>query len=70
MARKKKEALVENNPNLVKNLDTGAVINTNTSELLTRREQMGRIKEKNAEIESMKSDIEELKQLVKKLGKK
>lgn len=70
MARKKKEALVENNPNLVKNLDTGAVINTNTSELLARREQMGRLKEKDAEIESMKADIEELKKLVKNLGKK
>ena len=70
MARKKKEALVENNPNLVKNLDTGAVINTNTSELLARREQIGKLQEKDAEIESMKADIEELKQLVKKLGKK
>ena len=70
MARKKKEALVENNPNLVKNLDTGAVINTNTSELLARREQIGKLQEKNAEIESMKADIEELKKLVKNLGKK
>ena len=70
MARRKKEALVENNPNLVKNLDTGAVINTNTSELLARREQIGKLQEKDAEIESMKADIEELKQLVKKLGKK
>ena len=70
MARKKKEALVENNPNLVKNLDTGAVINTNTSELLARREQIGKLQEKDAEIKSMKADIEELKKLVKNLGKK
>jgi len=70
MARKKKEALVENNPGLVKNLDTGAVINTNTSELLARREQIGKLQEKDAEIESMKADIEELKKLVKNLGKK
>ena len=70
MARRKKEALVENNPNLVKNLDTGAVINTNTSELLARREQIGKLQEKDAEIESMKADIEELKKLVKNLGKK
>tara|TARA_Y100000114_G_C11725300_1_gene310631 strand:+ start:508 stop:720 length:213 start_codon:yes stop_codon:yes gene_type:complete len=70
MARKRKEALVENNPNLVKNLDTGAVINTNTSELLARREQIGKLQEKDAEIESMKADIEELKKLVKNLGKK
>ena len=70
MARKRKEALVENNPNLVKNLDTGAVINTNTSELLARREQIGKLQEKDAEIQSMKADIEELKKLVKNLGKK
>tara|TARA_A100001035_G_scaffold277472_1_gene274357 strand:+ start:1198 stop:1410 length:213 start_codon:yes stop_codon:yes gene_type:complete len=70
MARKRKEALVENNPGLVKNLDTGAVINTNTSELLARREQIGKLQEKDAEIESMKADIEELKKLVKNLGKK
>jgi len=70
MARKRKEAKVENNPNLVKNLDTGAVINTNTSELLARREQIGKLQEKDAEIESMKADIEELKKLVKNLGKK
>ena len=70
MARKRKEALVENYPNLVKNLDTGAVINTNTSELLARREQIGKLQEKDAEIESMKADIEELKKLVKNLGKK
>ena len=70
MARKRKEALVENNPNLVKNLDTGAVINTNTSELLARREQIGKLQEKDAEIESMKADIEELKKLVKNLGKR
>ena len=70
MARKRKEALVENNPNLVKNLDTGAVINTNTSELLARREQIGKPQEKDAEIESMIADIEDLKKLVKNLGKK
>ena len=55
MARKRKEALVENNPNLVKNLDTGAVINTNTSELLARREQIGKLQEKDAEIQSYRA---------------
>tara|TARA_B100000073_G_C23310404_1_gene402430 strand:- start:259 stop:471 length:213 start_codon:yes stop_codon:yes gene_type:complete len=70
MARKKKEALVENNPDLVKNLDTGAVINTNSSALYQRRLQMEIASKKDAEIESLRADVEELKQLVKKLGKK
>lgn len=70
MARKKKEALVENNPDLVKNLDTGAVINTNSSALYQRRLQMEIARNKDAEIESLRADVEELKQLVKKLGKK
>ena len=70
MARKKKEALVENNPDLVKNLDTGVVINTNSSALYQRRLQMEIASKKDAEIESLRADVEELKQLVKKLGKK
>ena len=70
MARKKKEVLVEDNPDLVKNLDTGAVINTNSSALYQRRLQMEIARNKDAEIESLRADVEELKQLVKKLGKK
>jgi hypothetical protein len=67
---KKKEAQIENNPNLIKNLDTGAVINTNSSELYSRRAQIGILQAKEEELINMKNDIEELKQLVKKLGKK
>ena len=67
---KKKEAQVENNPNLIKNLDTGAVINTNSSELYARRAQIGIMQAKDEELVNMKKDIEELKKLVKNLGKK
>ena len=70
MARKKKEVLVEDNPDLVKDLDTGAVINTNSSALYQRRLQMEIASNKDAEIKSLRADVEELKQLVKKLGKK
>ena len=69
MARKK-TAKVENNPDLEKDLDSGAVINTNSSELYTRRQQISLLQEKDNEIKSMKDDIEELKKLVKNLGKK
>ena len=69
MARKK-TIKVENNPDLVKDLDSGAIINTNSSELYTRRQQISLLQEKDNEIKSMKDDIEDLKKLVKNLGKK
>ena len=69
MARKK-TVKIEDNPDLVKDLDSGAVINTNSSELYTRRQQISLLQEKDNEIKSMKDDIEELKKLVKNLGKK
>ena len=69
MARKK-TVKIEDNPDLVKDLDSGAIINTNSSELYTRRQQISLLQEKDNEIKSMKDDIEELKKLVKNLGKK
>ena len=61
---------VKENPDLVKDTVTQAVINTNTSAFSARRNQLDKLKAKNSEIETMKSDIEELKQLIKKLGSK
>ena len=69
MARKK-TAKVENNPDLEKDLDSGAVINTNTTGLMHRREQMAIVRAKDDELQTMKQDIEELKKLVKNVGKK
>ena len=69
MARKK-TAKVENNPDLEKDLDSGAVINTNTTGLMHRREQMAIVRAKDDELQTMKQDIKELKKLVKNLGKK
>ena len=71
MPRKKKEThiRIEDNPDLVKDTASQAVINTNTSALMNRRAQMATMRSKDEEILSMKKDIEELKQLVKKLGK-
>jgi cell shape-determining protein MreC len=66
MPRKKK---VQDNPDLVKDTTTQAVINTNTSALLNRRAQLSAMKAKDEELEDIKNDIKELKALVKKLGK-
>ena len=61
---------VKENPDLVKDTATQAVINTNTSAFSARRDQLDKLKAKNSEIETMKADIEELKKLIKKLGSK
>jgi len=61
---------VKENPDLVKDTATQAVINTNTSAFSARRDQLDKLKAKNSEIETMKADIEELKKIIKKLGSK
>ena len=66
MPTKKK---VTDNPDLVKDTTSQAVINTNTNALLNRRSQMRALQAKDQEIADIKKDIEELKKLVKKLGK-
>jgi|TARA_R110000744_G_scaffold141184_1_gene252554 hypothetical protein len=72
MAKAKKESQVEiiDQPDLVKDTSTQAVINTNTSQLMNRRSQMQAMLTKDAEIQEMKNDIKELKAIVKKLGSK
>ena len=67
MPRGKKK--IEKLPDFEKDEVSQAVINTNTSALMNRRAQMATMRSKDEEILSMKKDIEELKQLVKKLGK-
>ena len=67
MPRKKK---VENLPGFEKDTVTNAVINTNSSAFSNRREQRSIMKSKDAELEQMKKDLEEIKTLLKKLGKK
>jgi hypothetical protein len=67
MPRKKK---VENLPGFEKDTATNAVINTNSTAFANRREQRSIMKSKDAELEQMKKDLEEIKTLLKKLGKK
>jgi hypothetical protein len=66
MPRKKK---VQDNPDLVKDTTSQAVINTNTSALLNRRAQISAMQSKDEELTQIKNDIKELQALVKKLGK-
>lgn len=67
----KKETQVEilDQPDLVKDTTSQAVINTNSNALMNRRSQMGALAAKDEEIVKMKNDIKELYNIVKKLGK-
>lgn len=65
---------IEGRPDLVRDCSSGAILNTNRAEYenyLARREQAKRKKElletQAAEIESLKSDIGEMKQLLTRL---
>lgn len=77
MARKKQTVKIVDEPNLVKDLSTGAVINTNRSAYDARIEARDR-KAKKAEIDlqqskdidSLKADMAEIKKLLKSIASK
>tara|TARA_X000000950_G_C13639744_1_gene547097 strand:+ start:331 stop:534 length:204 start_codon:yes stop_codon:yes gene_type:complete len=67
MARIKK---IKDNPDLVKDTTSQAVINTNSNAIHARRAQMAQQKAREEEMQQMKEDIAEIKKLIKQLGKK
>jgi len=70
---KKKTAKIEDNPDLIKDFDSGAVINTNSSAYEARLAQINKRKldeQQSADIEDMKKQIADLTKLVKKLVNK
>lgn len=68
MARKKK-VQVKENPDLVRDTDNNAIINTNSNAFVARREQMASKLAQKEEMEAMKKDIAEIKELLKGLSK-
>jgi len=67
MAKNKK---IIDNPGLIKDTTSQAVINTNSTAIQARRAQIAMLKDKDAEMVQMKSDIAEIKSLLQKLGNK
>ena len=63
-----KKNIIEN-PDLVKDTTTGAVINTNSNAFARRRAQMALQIEKDNKIEQLEKDVAELKKLIKGLSK-
>lgn len=77
MPRKKKVAIVEEDNNLVRDLSTNAIINTNETAYERRLEQIQRKQSQEeidaaqrADIDQLKADMKEIKALLKKLGGK
>tara|TARA_B110000285_G_C14934797_1_gene519051 strand:- start:419 stop:637 length:219 start_codon:yes stop_codon:yes gene_type:complete len=69
----KKTVKIKENPDFIKDFDTGAVINTNNSAYEARLVQMEKRKldeQQSKDIEDMKEEIADLKKLIKKLVSK
>lgn len=64
---------VKNNQAFVKDFETQAVLNTDTNALIkheTKMAHLNRIKHQEEEINSIKSDVSELKQMLQELLKR
>ena len=73
MAKKQKTAIVEDNPDLVRDLSTNAIINNSDKAYEARLSQIAKSKrdEKQSEdIVELKKDVEEIKKLLKKIASK
>jgi len=73
MAKKQKTAIVEDNPDLVRDLSTNAIINNSDKAYEARLSQIAKSKrdEKQSEdIIELKKDVEEIKKLLKKIASK
>ena len=60
---------IKENKDLVKDTNTGAVINTNSNAFAARREQMRLAQDKDNKILQHEKDVAELKKLIKGLSK-
>jgi len=78
LARKKKEiAAVEDNPGLIRDTASNAIINTNNDAFLQRRSQIAALKlkgeldkQQSLDIETLKKDMQDIKNLLKELASK
>jgi L-cysteine desulfidase len=61
---------IKDNPDLIKDTTSQAVINTNRTAIQARRAQLAVNKEREQELQLIKDDIAEIKSLLKKLGSK
>jgi len=61
---------VEGHPNLVRDKNSGVILNINKSELNANRIRKEKQREKDNEIEQLKNDVSEIKSMLNKLVEK
>lgn len=61
---------VEGHPGLVRDKNTGVVLNTNEAEVAAARARKKAWKEKQKELEELKNDVSELKDMMKQILEK
>jgi hypothetical protein len=69
----KKTLKVEDNPDLVRDLSSQAIINTNSNAYAARLAQRKKVKldeQQSADIEVLKEDMKEIKKLLKNIASK
>jgi hypothetical protein len=62
-----KQIKIEGDPNLARDPNTNAVVNTNNNAYMNYMKKRNKKKEENAEIENLKNEIDEIKSLLKTL---
>ena len=65
-----KHMKVKDHPGLVRDLNSGAILNINTEEIERARERKKLRKEKEQEFEDLKNEVSEIKELLLKLVEK
>ena len=66
----KKYIQVEGNSGLVRDRETGAILNANTTEIQKARLKKNKEKQREQEIQELKKDVSEIKVLLTKLVEK
>lgn len=61
---------VDGHPDLIKNRQTGVVLNTNKNEIEAARARKKAWKQKQQEVDELKSDVSELKDMMKQILEK
>ena len=67
---KKNLIMVEGSNGLARDVNTGAIVNINKEEIHAAREAKKRRKNKDAEFEQLKNEVDEMKELLNKLVEK
>lgn len=65
-----KHMKVKDHPGLVRDLNSGAILNINTEEIERARERKKLRKQKEQEFEDLKNEVSEIKELLLKLVEK